>query len=108
MSDLIDRESAIDAIYHHFPEKSREECAAILHEVTSQPEQKKGKWIIEEINKYELSYGTIAYEPVYRCAVCDRLTESYLRLDEPIMPEEADFPRFCPWCGAKMEETKDV
>lgn len=35
MSDLISRQSAIDAIYHHFPDKTREECAMILHEVPS-------------------------------------------------------------------------
>ena len=33
MSDLISRTAAIDALYHHFPHMSREECAAILHEV---------------------------------------------------------------------------
>ena len=33
MSDLILRQSAIDALYHHFPHMTREECAAILHEV---------------------------------------------------------------------------
>ena len=39
MSDPIDRQAAIDAIYHHFPDKTREECAMVLHEVPSaQPE----------------------------------------------------------------------
>ena len=33
MSDYISRQSAIDALYHHFPNMTREECAAILHEV---------------------------------------------------------------------------
>ena len=33
MSDLISRQAAIDALYHHFPHLTREECAAILHEV---------------------------------------------------------------------------
>ena len=43
MRDLIDRQAAIDAIYHHFPDKTREECAMVLHEVPSaQPEP---KWI---------------------------------------------------------------
>lgn len=66
-------------------------------------ELKTGKWKIEESNIVELSYGTTAYEPVYRCSVCERVTESYLRYDEPIMPEDADFPSFCPNCGARME-----
>ena len=33
MSDYISRQSAIDALYHHFPHMTREECATILHEV---------------------------------------------------------------------------
>ena len=65
-----------------------------------------GKWTIEQINTYELSYGTTAYEPVYRCSACGLSTESYLRLDEPIMPEDADFPKFCPNCGADMREVQ--
>lgn len=59
-------------------------------------------WSIDHIHEYEMSYGTTAYEPVYRCSACGATTESYLRLDEPIMPEDADFPRYCPWCGANM------
>ena len=63
-----------------------------------------GKWKIKAINTFELSYGTTGYEPVYQCSECGGVEESYLRLDEPIMPEDADFPRYCPHCGAKMEE----
>ena len=84
-----------------------EGCWDIVVDIINAPTIKtmqKGKWIIEKMNTYNLSYGITGYEPVYRCSVCGCLTESYLRLDEPIMPEDADFPRFCPWCGAKMEE----
>lgn len=35
MTDNISRQAAIDAIYHHFPDKTREECAMVLHEVPS-------------------------------------------------------------------------
>ena len=63
-----------------------------------------GRWSIKAINTFEMAYGTTAYEPVYECSVCGGVEESYLRLDEPIMPEDADFPRYCPNCGAKMEE----
>lgn len=39
MSDLISREDAINAIYHHFPNMTMGECANVLHEVPSaQPE----------------------------------------------------------------------
>lgn len=65
---------------------------------------RRGKWSIKAINTFEMAYGTTAYEPVYECSVCGGVEESYLRLDEPIMPEDADFPRYCPNCGAQMEE----
>ena len=43
-------------------------------------------------------------KPVYRCSLCGRIIESYLRFDKPIMPEDADFPHYCPNCGADMRE----
>ena len=43
MNDLISRQAAIDAIYHHMPNKTMDECRAMLHDVPSaQPEQ---RWI---------------------------------------------------------------
>ena len=68
---------------------------------------KHGHWTIEDIVTYERSYGGTLYEPVYKCSCCGRVTESYVRGDEPIMPEDADFPEFCGNCGAKMEEGED-
>lgn len=64
---------------------------------------KHGKWIIDGMNEYELSYGCIGYEPIYRCSNCGTTTESYLRTEKPIMPEDADFPKYCQYCGAKMD-----
>ena len=66
-------------------------------------EVKHGTWTVDGINEYELSYGSTGYEPVYRCSRCGHVTESYLRLDRPIMPEDADFPNYCPHCGARMD-----
>lgn len=71
-------------------------------------EVKHGHWTIEDIVTYERSYGGTLYEPVYKCSCCGRVTESYVRGDEPIMPEDADFPEFCGNCGAKMDEVKNV
>lgn len=70
-------------------------------------ERKKGRWKIKTINTFDLAYGSTGYEPVYECSVCGSVEESYLRLDEPIMPEDADFPNYCPNCGAEMEEMDD-
>lgn len=68
---------------------------------------KHGHWTIEDVITYERSYGGTLYEPVYKCSCCGRVTESYIRGDEPIMPEDADFPKFCGNCGAYMgEKTK--
>lgn len=66
-----------------------------------------GHWTIEDIVTYERSYGGTLYEPVYKCSCCGRVTESYVRGDEPIMPEDADFPEFCGNCGAKMEDANE-
>lgn len=82
MSDLIDREAAIDAIYHHFPEGSREECAMILHEVPSQPERKRGKWETDE-------WGD------WHCSICKAIIEK----DE----QSRHYYRYCYHCGAEME-----
>ena len=69
---------------------------------------KRGKWIIDGAFTYNLrELNGKAYEPVYRCSCCNRQTESYVRLDEPKMPEEADFPEYCPHCGAEMGGTDE-
>lgn len=63
-----------------------------------------GTWTIEAVNTFELANGATAYEPVYKCSACEMTTESYLRFDKPVMPEDADFPLYCPNCGTKMME----
>lgn len=58
-------------------------------------------WLDEPMEYYELSYGEFIYVPVFRCGACGLITESYVRFDEPEMPEEADRYEYCPRCGAK-------
>lgn len=61
---------------------------------------RRGRWEYVGVNTYD---GVMVYEPTYRCSACGRIFESYVRLDMPVMPNDATFPRYCPNCGALME-----
>ncbi len=115
---LIDAEALKDAMYHEAFETDTDmqkwdsgcwiRYKLFENAIDSAPtiEQKHGKWKIKTINTFSLAYGSTGYEPVYECSVCGAVEESYLRLDEPIMPEDADFPNYCPHCGASMERNE--
>lgn len=104
--DLIDRQAAIEAL---------KTCAGVGNRVLDklralpsvEPERKTGRWIVKTVNTFEMAYGSTGYEPVYECSLCGCVEESYLRFDEPIMPEDANFPNYCPHCGAYMKEEND-
>lgn len=101
---LVSKEKLLEKLGQFHPDYMFN-IASIRNFIKAQPEvEKKGKWIIKEIRTYELAYGATGYEPLYECSECGMVEESYLRLDEPIMPEDADFPKYCPHCGARMEE----
>lgn len=90
MSDLIDRQAAIDAVRSYYDEQyalcdSIEELIEKLP--SAQPAPKRGRWI---------NYGQYAdFFPhsEYRCSVCDT---PYLEIEM--------YYNYCPNCGAKMEE----
>lgn len=108
MSDMIDREEAYKVLsdyYHHKTDAQHEALKEALDRVPS-VEPKKGRWTIETIGEIPRYRDTSIYEPIYRCSCCGLPTESYVRFDKPTMPEDADFPRYCPHCGAKMEVTE--
>ena len=97
---LSDAAAAIEALQAEIRE-SMQKCAECGDRMV---EPKRGEWIVDGMYTYNLrELNGKAYEPVYRCSCCNRQMESYLRLDEPKMPEDADFPEYCPHCGAKME-----
>lgn len=110
MSDYIKRENAKRAVWGcardtGIDEAPFEYAEGLLEDVPSEDVApvRHGHWIINGVRKYRLSDGETAYVPEYECSWCGFTTESYVRLDEPIMPEDADFPKYCEYCGAKMD-----
>ena len=101
--DVInDAAAAIEALEHELNvQKNMLENLLMSSKESLLP--KRGKWIVDKMFTYDLRNGDKAYEPMYRCSFCNRGMESYVRLDKPKMPEDADFPEYCPHCGAKME-----
>ena len=102
MADYIKKEDAISLF------KGRYSRLDVINQVRALPPEdvapvRHGHWIIKCVREYELSYGGMAYVPEYECSCCGNVTESYVRLDEPIMPDDADFPKYCEDCGARMD-----
>ena len=94
MSDLIDREAALNCFHAwvdnygdvHTPDEIPE-YRAIEDLPSAQPERKKGKWIDETFKPWGL-----VYHP-YKCDQCGEHSE-------------AD-SNFCPNCGADMRGESD-
>lgn len=116
MADLIKRSYILKIIemwmkVPSYSESERNIMRAIDYEVRTAPsaepkEPKTGRWTIETIGEIPRYRDSSIYEPIYKCSCCGRTTESYVRFEEPIMPEDADFPKYCPNCGASMEVTE--
>ena len=52
-----------------------------------------GKWLIEEIEKVEISNGRMykQYTPVYKCSLCNTRIVGLIHM------------KYCPDCGARMD-----
>ena len=105
MSNLIDRQAAIDALdvlcqEHRYKIPGKAETYSQYNEAwqdaldraegaignlpSAQPERKTGKWI--SLDDFRGKYNTCGY----KCSECG---------------EHSDYEEnFCPWCGAKMED----
>lgn len=96
MSDLIDRQTAIDALEERLQANGYSNVALVselnrsigyLKQLPSaQPEQKRGSW---EYVKKRLARG--GYVDASECSVCHKMIMPHLK------------PNFCPNCGAEMK-----
>lgn len=92
--DLIDREQAMNIFAVDLAEKDRQVsyqgfCIDAAMAIGSLPSaEKTGKW-----KPFDLTWG----RRVYFCTACNNASEVPTSMGEPVY-------RFCPWCGARMED----
>lgn len=98
MSDLIDRQTAIDAIEktygslsYQYDSFTRRDAIDILNNLPSISSLKKGKWL--EKNMGEPSH-------TIECSNCGYKRTFYIN------GISIGYPKFCPECGTKIEVTE--
>lgn len=90
MSDLIDRQDAINAVKHAWA-KGLEPTQYIEALPSAEPERKKGKWIDGMLYQ---DFDESEWEKV-KCSVCKRfIVKQIFYYDNKY--------HFCPYCGADM------
>lgn len=103
MTDLIDRQAAIDALLNGKIDEDESlvecpaECNAMIDGAiedikalpSAQPERKRGKWVKENI---VLTSNPPQY--MWHCSVCGKLMHWF---------NDSVLTSFCPNCGAEME-----
>ena len=107
MTDLIERQKAIDALartaiekfnlsdeYNHYLAGLMDGELAIKNLPSAEPEQKRGRW--ERHNAYRGDDTSGYIDPDWRCSACGRQAN----VNEWFLYDLTDF---CPNCGAKME-----
>ena len=110
MSDLIERQKAVDAVLE-LSEKVADEMLfidAIVDEIenvpSAEPERKKGKWI--EV----YGYATPGGDPVWKCSECGKGIHVY-GIEAPSYNRDyTDGHQWvaCPNCGADMRNNDEV
>lgn len=109
MTEYIRREDLMERV-GRWQLNTREAIAEMIMSVPSADvvERKRGKWEVIDVANLDLAYGGRIYVPEFKCNQCGSYYESDIRWVEPIMPEDAHFPKFCPYCGADMRGKDDV
>lgn len=83
MRDPIEREDAINAIYHHLPSVSMDWARMVMHDVPT-AKRKTGKWV----------HYWDGFTYVYECSECGHLRSS-------------DYD-YCEKCGTRMEGVREI
>lgn len=84
--------------YIHVPQEEAEQILALLNELLKiQPEQKHGHWVLDPD-------GMDWNIPAWRCSECGCRNDNIPPNLEKTNPRRWSGSRFCPNCGAKMDE----
>lgn len=113
MSDLIDRQAAIDAIVHKLCIKStdfllpdEERIIDVIRNIPSaEPERKKGEWIQDSVTYYQQYnaknlgvYAKAKDIPYFTDDIaCPECLAKFSVIDN-----ETERFNFCPWCGSDL------
>lgn len=98
MDDLISRQAAVEAMFANMPGLMFNDVLRILRTLPSaQPEKKTGKWY----RPWDASNNSTRF----KCSVCERTSYySHGGNNRHTKSPVVCGYRFCPWCGAKMNE----
>lgn len=104
MSDLISKQTAYEVLsdyYHHKTETQHKALREALNRVPSaELERKKGEWTEKEVIHADEAKEVITEWQSCRCSMCGRYDT------RPFLYYFSE-PRFCSWCGAKMNERSE-
>ena len=94
MSDLIDKQMAIEAIDNHifYDDYDSMDKISLINAIRALPSvEKRGRWI--DTGEIWTDMYTADEDPIYKCSVCNK----------EVIGGSMHFA-YCPNCGARMEE----